>query len=228
LDFEEDRNRLIEPVDLVRRLIYSNLAVDATRSNIILTCMEAEQLGIPRILVNAVNVSLAANQCTNFPVKVGAALSYPVGAYPAEIKGLEIEDAVRNGADEIFMLMALGIFLDGFYDEIQRELDILIEKADQRPTYYMIEAGAMNNEHLTRICKMVKNAGVDYLVSSSNFKQGGFHPATEEQIAFLAKCEEGGAAVVANVDIKTRSELMEYLYAGASRICTPDAVNLLI
>lgn len=220
-------HRSKKPGGLPQLLIYSNLAVDAGISDIKLTCMEAEKLGIPRILVNAVNVSLAAKNCTNSKVKVGAALSYPVGTYPAEIKGYEIEDAIQNGADEIYMLMALGVFLDGFYDEIQEEMEVLVEKAGTLPTYYMIETSALKKDHLARICLMAKTTGLDCIVSSTNFKPGGYLPATIEEVKYLAECKKPGPAVVAHGDFKTRRQVEAYINAGASRVCTPDAVEIL-
>jgi len=220
-------NRSKTPGGLPQLLIYSNLEVDAGISDIKLTCMEAEKLDIPRILVNPVNVSLAAKNCTNSKVKVGAALSYPVGTFPAEIKGYEIEDAIQNGADEIYMLMALGVFLDGFYDDIQKEMEVLVEKAGKLPTYYMIETSAVYKDHLARICLMAKLSGLDFIVSSTNFKPGGYLPATIEEVKYMAECEETGPAVVAHGDFKTRRQVEDYLNAGASRVCTPHAAKLL-
>ena len=208
-------------------LIYSNLSVDARVSDIKLTCLDAIKFGIPRILVNAVNISMATEFCANSHVKVGAALSYPIGAYPPEIKGLEIEDANNNGADEIFMLMALGTFLDGFYDKIEEEMNTLIDNANNKPSYYMIETTALNDEQLFNICNLAKNSGIESIITCTNFKQGGYPTATIEQVSYLVECSDAMIDIVACGDIEESDHAIEFLHAGASRICTPYAVELI-
>ena len=92
---------------------YADLRVDTQERDLRLMCLEAEKLGIPIILVNPVNVSLVAHLAKMSNVKIAAAVSYPIGAYWPEAKAMEIADAVEDGADEIYMVMSMGLFLDG-------------------------------------------------------------------------------------------------------------------
>jgi deoxyribose-phosphate aldolase len=212
--------------NLAQHLILSNLGVDASKRDIKLTCLEAIQYGIPRILVNAVNISMAREFCNNTLVKVCAALSYPVGAYPPEVKGLEIQDAIKNGADEIFMLMAVGSFLDGTYDIIQKEMETMLEYADDKPAHYMIETSALSQEQLSSLCKLVKKNGIESIVTSTNFKQGGFLPANEQQILTLVDLANGKFEIVVFDDIANEQSTVKLLDTGVDKICTRYSIDI--
>ena len=209
--------------ELAQLIDSANLAVDASEAHVRLTCLEAWQLDIPIVLVNAVNVKAAREYCAGSEIKIAAALSYPIGAYPQEVKGLEIEDAVSNGADEIYMLMAHGIFLDGFYDRIEEEMKVLVRLANGRPTKYMIESAALNDEQILRVCHMAVEAGIQYIVTGTDFPQGGFSGTTLNHVTNMVECSEGELGIVACGDISTTAQAVEFLEVGADRICTAAA-----
>jgi deoxyribose-phosphate aldolase len=213
--------------ELAKLLDFANLGVDARESDIRLTCLEARQMGIPVVMVNAVNVPMAVKFCRDSSVKVTAALSYPVGAYPPEVKGLEIEDAVSNGADEICMLMALGVFLDGSYDQIADEMNALVGFANGRTTKYMIESAALKDEQILRICLMALDAGIDFIVTSTDFQPGGYHGATLDQVGNMVECADGEIGIIACGEISTSAQAIAFFEAGANRICTPAARAIL-
>lgn len=212
--------------ELAQLLDYANLSVDARDSDIRLTCLEARQMGIPIVLVNAVNVPMAAKFCRDSSVRVAAALSYPVGAYPPEVKGLEIEDAISNGVDEIYMLMALGVFLDGFYGRIEDEMNTLVRLASGRTTKYMIESAALSEEQILRICLMALDSGIDFIVTSTDFQPGGYSGVTVNQVANMVECADGEIGIIACGEISTTAQAVALLEVGANRICTPAARDI--
>ncbi len=213
--------------ELARLLDYANLAVDAREADIRLLCLEAEKLGIPSVLVNPVNVALAAHCLEGSEVKVGAAVAYPIGAYPPEIKRFEIEDALENGADEIVMMMAVGTFMEGLYDETRAEMEMLAQAAGGRMCKLMIETGALTDEQKECACRMAVEAGVGYLVTGTDFAPGGFPGATVGDVALLARAAEGRIGIVAANHIRDARRALAMLEAGATRILTSAARDVL-
>lgn len=209
--------------ELARRLDYANLQVDARESDIRLLCLEAERYGIPIVWVNPVNVALASTIAGGTGVKVASVVSYPVGAYPPEVKELEVIDAVEQGADEIVMLMAVGVFLDGSYDQTRREMDGLVQAADGRPASIIIEVTALSDEQTIRACEMAIDAGIDAVVTSTGFRPGGFPDASAADVERIAAATDGRLDIVASGDIVSANHALTMLEAGASRVCTPVA-----
>lgn len=213
--------------ELARLLDYANLAVDAREADIHLLCLEAQRLGITRVLVNPVNVALAAHCLEGSEVSVGAAIAYPIGAYPAEIKRIEIEDAIENGAGEIVMMMAVGVFIEGLYDDTRAEMEVLVQAAGGRPTALMIEAGALTHAQQVRACRMAIEAGINHLVTGTDFAPGGFSGASAEDVARLASVAAGRINIVAASEIRDARHALAMLDAGASRILTSAAPQVL-
>jgi len=209
--------------ELARRLDYANLQVDARESDIRLLCLEAERCGIPTVWVNPVNVALASTIARGTGVKIASVVSYPVGAYPPEIKELEVLDAVEQGADEIVMLMAVGVFLDGSHDQTRREMDGLVRAADGRPTGIIIEVTALSNEQTICACEMAIEVGIDAIVTSTGFRPGGFPDATAADVERIAAATGARIDIVASGDIVSANHTLAMLEAGAARVCTPAA-----
>jgi deoxyribose-phosphate aldolase len=213
--------------ELAQLLDYANLEVDARDSDIRLLCLEAEKHGIPTVLVNPVNVALASSFVRGTNVKVAGAVSYPVGAYTPAIKELEVEDAVDNGADEIVMLMAVGVFLDGLHEQTRAEMEGLVRAARGRTTKLIIEVAALSDEQKELACRMAIDAGIDYVMTSTGFAPGGFSGATVADVELLAKAAAGKIGIVASGDILITDQALAMLGGGASRICTPAARDIL-
>jgi len=214
-------------LEMAGQLDYANLRLDARERDIRLLCLEAERYGIPTILVNPVYVSLAASLARGSGVAVAAAISYPVGAYPPEFKEREIEDAVENGADEIFMMMALGPFTEGLHDHTRSEMEALARAARGRPTRVMTEVALYSDEQKKTICQMAIEAGIDYLVASMGFVPNNIRPATPAEVEQLVAVAHGDIGIVAMGNIESTEQALTMLRAGASRICTEAARGVL-
>ncbi len=205
---------------LAARLEFANLAVDAREADIRLLCLEAAHVGVPVVVVNPVNVALAASHARGAPLHVTAAVAYPIGAYPPEIKALEIEDAVENGADEIMMLMAVGPFVEGLYQQTEAEMAALVRAAGGRTTKLIVEVGALTHEQKIRAVGMAAEAGIDIIVTSTGFTPGGFPEGTVDDVALLAGAAGDGMGVVAMGHVDSSAQARALLEAGAARVCT--------
>lgn len=207
---------------------YADLRVDTQERDLRLLCLEAEKYGIPTVVVNPVNVELAASFARASGVKVAAAVSYPVGAYWPEAKALEIADAVEDGADEIYMVMSVGLFLDGRIEEQTiPEMAALVREAQGRPTRLITEASILTVEQKRTVCRLAAEAGIDYLVTSTAFDRSNLPPVTLEDIRVLAEAAGDSIGIMYRGDIGSAGRAAELLEAGITRFCTSSARALL-
>jgi deoxyribose-phosphate aldolase len=155
-------------------------------------------------------------------------VSYPVGAYWPDAKALEIADAVEDGADEIYMVMSVGLFLDGRVEEQTiPEMAALVKEAQGRPTKLITEASVLTNEQKRTVCKLAVDAGIDYLVTSTAFSRSNLPPVTLDDIRVMVDAAGDSIRIIHKGDINNTEQANELLAAGISRFCTSYARALL-
>ena len=215
--------------DVAKLIDYVCLGVDAQERDLRLLCLEAEKFGIPAVVVNPVNVALTVSLAQGTGVKVAAAVSYPVGAYWPEAKALEVADAVADGADEIFMVMAVGQFLDGrIAEQTIPEMAALVKGAQGRPTKLITEASVLADEQKQTVCQLAVEAGIDYLVTTTYFAPSKLPPVTMADIKVLIEAAGDSLGIVYMGDVDRVEQVDELLQAGVSRLATSTVRQLLV
>lgn len=216
------RERMAKLID------YADLRVDTRERDLRLLALEAEKLGIPSIVVNPVNAALARALTRGTSVKVGVAVSYPVGAYWPEEKIREVQDAVEDGADEIYMMMAVGAFLNGWVDDFTLpEMKGLVHAAEGRPTRLITEISVLHGDQQRWLCETAASAGIQALVCCSGFEPSKLVRVLPSDVHALA--EVAGQTIEINYmgEVEDTAEALEILRAGASRICSESARRIL-
>ena len=209
-------------------LDYADLRVDTQERDLRLLCLEAEKFEVPTVVVNPVNVALTAPLAKMSNVKVAAAVSYPIGAYWPEAKAMEVADAIADGADEIYMVMAVGQFLDGQIEEQTiPEMTALVKEAQGRPTKLITEAGVLNDEQKRMVCKLAAESGIDYLVTSTDFSPSKLPPVTLDDIKVLVEATGDSLGIIFRGDLDNAEQVDELLQVGVSRFCTASVRKLM-
>jgi deoxyribose-phosphate aldolase len=210
------------------RIDYAQLRIDTQERDLRLLCLEAEKFRIPAVVVNPVNVALAARFARGTGVKVAAAVSYPVGAYWPEDKALEVQDAVEDGADEIYMLMAVGAFLNGWVEKYTiPEMKALVRAAHGRPTRLITEASVLTEGQRRTVCELAIEAGIDALVACTSFLPSKLPPITLGDVEVLAGMAGDRMGIIYMGPIESTAHALDFLKAGASRLCTESARTIL-
>lgn len=210
-------------VELIKEIIpyidYANISsYKVNQRDIKLLYLEAERYGINTIVVNPSYLSYTLNVTNNSNVKVAAVAAYPFGAYPPRIKKKEIEELVRMGADEIYMLMAVGSFLDGNYEQINEEMRVLGTAANGRPTKLILEITALNDQEIKLACSMAIKNKIDYLVTATGFAPNELPGITVEEIKKIKRVVNDSIGIIVSGDIDSLKQIGDMLKAGASRI----------
>ncbi len=212
---------------IAHRIDYADLRVDVQERDLRLLCLEAEKYAIPTVVVNPANVALTRPLAEASGVKVAAAVSYPVGAYWADAKALEIADAVEDGADEIYMVMAVGLFLDGRIEEQTiPEMAALVREARGRPTRLITEASILTDGQKQAVCRLAAAAGIDYLVTSTSFAPSHLPAVTMADVRALVAAAGDSIGVIYSGDLDRAEQVRELLDAGVERFCTTTVRRL--
>jgi deoxyribose-phosphate aldolase len=213
---------------MAKVLDYSDLRVNTRESDLRLLALEAEKFGIATIVVNPVNASLARALTRGTNIKVGVAVSYPVGAYWPEDKIREVQDAVEDGADEIHMMMAVGAFLNGWVEDFTLpEMKGLVRAAEGRPTRLITEIAVLHGDQQRWLGESAASAGIQALVCCSGFKPSKLARVLPGDVHALAEVAGQTIEIDYMGDVEDTAEALEILRAGASRICSESARRIL-
>jgi deoxyribose-phosphate aldolase len=208
----------------ISRMIDSTLLrPDATSEDIKKLCRDAKKYNFAAVCVNPGFVSLASDFLVGSGVKVCCVVGFPLGAATPETKIFEAKNAVRNGADEIDMVINVGVLKDKKYDFVKKEIKGVVDAVGKVTVKVIIETCYLNDEEKIKACLIAKGAGARYVKTSTGFGSKG---ATAEDVSLMRKTVGGNMGVKASGGIRTTHDAARMINAGASRIGTSKAVEI--
>ena len=137
-------------------------------------------------------------------------------------KVFETADAVENGADEIDMVIHVGMAKEKKWDDILREINAVKKACGDKILKVIVETCLLNEEEKITLCEVVSDSDADYIKTSTGFAKGG---ATFEDVALFAKHVSGGTKIKAAGGIRTFEDADRYLELGADRIGSSGLVT---
>lgn len=198
------------------------VSATATRSDVEKLCMEAVQYGFGCVVVNPVYVKLAASLLEGTNVKVCSTVSFPYGVTLPEVKALEAIKAVEDGACELDMVVNLGALKSGDYELVRRDIRAVVDVKrlfEDVIVKVIIETPLLTIEEKITACKIVKEAGADFVKTST----GLFGGATVEDVRLMRQVVGKDLGVKAAGGIRTYADAVAMIKAGANRIGTSTA-----
>jgi len=157
-------------------------------------------------------------------VAICTVIGFPEGYSTKESKCFEASDAVKNGADEIDMVICIGALKDGKYDEIEEEIRAVKASCNGKLLKVIIETCLLTEEEKIRMCKVVTAAGADYIKTSTGFSSGG---ATKEDVKLMKENVGKEVKVKAAGGISSLEDAEDFLRLGADRLGTSRIVRLM-
>ena len=149
-------------------------------------------------------------------------IGFPNGYNTTAVKRFETEDALRAGADEIDMVINIGDLRAGKDDKVLAEIRSLKEACGEKILKVIIETCLLTEDEKVRMCKIVTEAGADYIKTSTGFSKGG---ATREDVALMCQNVGAGVKVKAAGGISTLEDAQDFLDLGADRLGTSRVVK---
>ena len=199
------------------------LAQDASKEAIIKLCDEAKEYKFASVCVNPAYVPLCKERLANSGVKVCTVIGFPLGANLTATKVFETKDALANGADEIDMVINVSKLKDKEDDYVLNEIKMIRQASLGHILKVIIETCLLTDEEKVRACLLSKEAGADFVKTSTGFSKGG---ATVADVALMRKTVGEKMGVKASGGVKTKEDLENMVKAGASRISTSHGVDL--
>ncbi len=210
-------------MDSINQLIdHTYLKPFGTKEDIDTLLDEALTHHFKSVCVQPTWVSYAAESLKKSDVLVCTVIGFPLGASTTRTKVFETEDALRNGADEIDMVLNIGWVLAGHYDQVEEEIQRIKEVCGSKVLKVILETCYLNLEQIALATQAAVKAGADFVKTSTGFGTGG---ATPEAVAMMVK-HAAGRGVKASGGVKTASDVQTMVDLGATRIGTSSGVSL--
>ncbi len=201
--------------ELASHIDHTVLAPDARRADIERACHVARQLGCAAVCVNPIHVALANRLLEGSSVRVVAVVGFPFGATHTAVKVLETELAIRDGADEIDMVLAIGQLKDDQLEFVESDVAAVVQAAAGRPVKVILECGLLTDSQKRQGAGIALSAGAAFVKTSTGFLGSG---ATLHDVALLNDAVGGRLSIKATGGIRFYEDAVALLDAGASRL----------
>ena len=178
-------------------------------------CEEAIKYGAAAVCVNPVHVALVHSIVKDTDVKTATVIGFPLGANKTSVKAFETSEAVKDGADEVDMVINIGALREGDTDYVYNDIKAVVDAAGDAKVKVIIETCYLTNEEKATACELCVKAGADFVKTSTGMGTGG---ATKEDVELLAKTAAGRIQVKASGGVDERATAYTMLNAGATRL----------
>ena len=200
------------------------LKAAATDKDIEQLCAEAKTHAFFSVCVNSAWVPLAKKLLAGSAVKVCSVIGFPLGAMSCAAKVFEAKTAVEQGADEIDMVINVGLLKAGQADAVRDEIKAIKDAVGSRVLKVIIETCYLSDEEKLLACKLAVAAGADFVKTSTGFGTGG---ATFEDVQLMLDTVAGKARVKASGGVRDAETAAKYVAMGVMRLGTSNGITII-
>jgi deoxyribose-phosphate aldolase len=213
-------------LSLAGMIDHTLLKPDATPDQIAQLCFEARKHGFASVCINPAWVKLCAQLLQGSPVKVCTVIGFPLGASAPEVKAFEARNAIEQGATEIDMVINVGALKARDLELVARDIRGVVAASHERGAIVkvIIEAVLLTDEEKTIACLLSKEAGADFVKTSTGFASGG---ATVHDVELMRRVVGPAMGVKAAGGVRTFADAESMIKAGATRIGASAGVKIL-
>ena len=201
------------------------LAPQATKEDVERLCKEAMEYGFHSVCVNSSFVYYCARLLKDSGVAVCTVIGFPLGAMSTAGKTAEAEQAIRDGASELDMVIHIGMIKSGDWEYVKQDISSVVEAAKGRAIVKVIlETCLLTDDEKVKACRICKECGADFVKTSTGFSKGG---ATIEDVALMRRTVGYGMGVKASGGIRSLEDAPAMVEAGAVRLGTSSGVAIM-
>ena len=203
---------------VAKTIDHAALKPQMTDADIIEACELGKRCGVASVCVRPSDVALAAKELEGSGVPPSMVVGFPHGANRPETKALEAKLAIEDGAKELDMVMNVGKFLTGDYEWVQRDIAGVVAEAKAAGDVLVkviLETCYLTPEQIAKACEISRDAGADYVKTSTGFGDG---PATPAAIDIMMKTVGDTMGVKASGGVRTYETAVGYLEQGCKRL----------
>jgi deoxyribose-phosphate aldolase len=217
----------MSPDRLARLIDHTLLRPEATATDIDRLCAEALKYTFFSVCVNPANVQQAKKLLQGSSVRVCCVVGFPLGAQAPESKALEARRAIRDGAQEIDMVINIGSLKSGDDALVLRDIRRVVEACEdgRAACKVILETALLTDEEKVKACELSMKAGADFVKTSTGFSSGG---ATVEDVALMSRTvAPRKLGVKASGGIRTYTDVVRMVGAGATRVGCSSSVKIM-
>lgn len=211
--------------EVARYIDHTLLKPEATRDEILKLCEEGARFGFASVCINPIWVREAACALRGSGVKVCTVIGFPLGANEPDTKAYEARRAIFDGASELDMVINVGALKSADDGLVARDIAGVVAVAHE--VNYLckviLETGLLTEEEKVRACLLAKEAGADFVKTSTGFSKGG---ATVADIALMRRVVGGEMGVKASGGVRDLKQAQDMIRAGATRIGASVGVKI--
>lgn len=200
------------------------LKATATTDAIIALCNEAKTHRFFSVCVNSCYVSLAKEQLINSEVKVCSVIGFPLGAMSTNAKVEETKQALLDGADEIDMVINVGLLKSKDFDYVYKDIKAVKKVMPNNTLKVILETCYLDDAEIIKASELAINSGADYIKTSTGFGTGG---ATIHDVELMkSTISTSGTKIKASGGIRDTKTALEYINLGVERLGTSNGIAI--
>ncbi len=195
----------------------------ATVTDIKKLSKEAKTYNFFSVCINSCYISLAKAALKNTDVKICTVIGFPLGATDTKTKVEEAKEAIKNGADEIDMVINIGFLKSKLYDEVYNDIAQVKKAIGNKILKVIIETCYLTDDEKKIACQLALKTNTDFIKTSTGFGTGG---ATFEDVKLMKEVVKNNAQIKASGGIKDFETAKKYIDLGVSRLGTSNGVAI--
>ncbi|WP_145467598.1 deoxyribose-phosphate aldolase [Staphylococcus pettenkoferi] len=200
------------------------LKPDATTQQIDQLINEAKAYQFKSICIHPGHVRHAAEKLGDSDVLICTVIGFPLGATSTETKVFETEDAIKNGAQEIDMVLNIGALKEQDYERVEADISAVVQAANHKTVKVIIETCLLTDEEKVKACELSQSAGADFVKTSTGFAGGG---ATTHDVQLMKETVGQAMEVKSSGGVRTADDFLQMLEAGATRVGASAGVAII-
>jgi len=212
----------MEIKDILEKCDHTLLRVDCTSEEIRKLCDQAIKYHCASVCIPPCHVA-GAKRYVGDQMKVCTVIGFPNGYHTSAVKAFEAADAVKNGADEVDMVINLSMVKDGCWDLVEKDIRAVAEAVPDTLLKVIIECCLLTEEEKIKMCEIVTKCGAEYIKTSTGFSKGG---ATREDVKLMREHCPSFVKVKAAGGISSLQDAEDFIALGAERLGTSRIVKL--
>lgn len=210
--------------NMAKYIDHTILNADATEKDIQRICIEAKEYNFKTVCINPGWVDYAAHLLKGTDVGITTVIGFPLGANTSEIKAAEAKQAVEKGVSDVDMVINIGALKNEDYPTVLNDIKAVVDAVDGKAIVkVIIETSLLNKTEKIRVCELAKQAGADFVKTSTGFSTGG---ATIDDVKLMRATVGPKMGVKASGGVRSYEDAVAMIEAGATRIGASSGIAI--
>lgn len=211
-------------MEINRMIDHTLLKPESTREQIKSLCDEALEYNFKSVCINPFWVSYANDILKDSEVSVCTVIGFPLGANTTSMKATEAREAILNGADEVDMVINVGLLKSKEYDLVEEDIKAVVEESKDKIVKVIIETCLLSDEEIVKACEISMKSGADFVKTSTGFNSAG---AKAQDVNLMRKTVGDTLGLKASGGIRDLKTAREMIENGATRLGVSAGIEII-